>query len=143
MHPCEAKLRKVMEEEGRSNFFHYVKKISRERLRVADEDRPRERKYKAAEYKRLYYSQRGICPWCRDAMVLPKHFPGGLEMDHIDPNLTGEAFDAPWNRQVLHGKGGTRNCNAEKNAKNLDEQSKATGRTVVDLISGGRNEEHR
>lgn len=118
-------LRALRQTYGYSTFDRAVRTLNRERLETPS-GRPARHSYAWAEYKRLYASQRGICPLCGLAIPLVR---GELHMDHKDPQLIGEAFDARDNRQVTHAK-----CNMKKGAKNLSVYSKVNSRTVLDMV---------
>jgi hypothetical protein len=124
---CHADLKAIQEEPGYSIFKDQATAIVRERLQVDRASRePRER-FKPQLYKRLYHRQRGICPLCGLGMILPLTFPGGLEIDHINPNA--EDFNGISNLQVTHEI-----CNRKKGAKSIQEQSKASGKPFTEIL---------
>lgn len=124
----EKELRRLRDEAGYGNFFYAVKKLVKERLQVDKEARGERRRYRPAEYKKLYHRQHGICPICESEMAMPKNWPGELEMDHIDPN--SKDWDAESNRQVTHAK-----CNQEKSSSSVQEQSRKTGKMFTEILS--------
>lgn len=119
--------RLIRAKTGYSNWTHVTQKLNRERLNANKEERGARRRYRPAEYKRLYSRQRGICPLCDAEMARPDHWPGNLEMDHRDPNA--QDWDSESNRQVVHAK-----CNREKSAKSMHQMSKETGKTVREML---------
>jgi 5-methylcytosine-specific restriction endonuclease McrA len=129
---CTAYLRAARDRFGYSRFDRSQKLLNRERLQV--QGREKQKSYPWREYARLYKNQNGICGICQNPMTLIKKAQH-LEMDHKNPNLTGEAFEAESNRQVTHWK-----CNREKGSKNLVQQSKKYHRTIMDL-NGGSDEQ--
>lgn len=125
----EALCRTIRGKAGYSNWTHVTQKLNRERLNVDKEARGERRRYRPAEYKRLYHRQHGICLICDAPMAMPRNWPGDLEMDHVDPNATD--WDSEGNRQVVHAK-----CNREKSSKTPHQMSKETGKTVVEMLPG-------
>ena len=122
-------LRAIRTRVGYSKFDDAVRTLNRERLEA-----PREQKRKAfpwSLYGKLYARQSGICPWCDTPMVLLRSQKHKVEVDHINPNLAD--FNAASNLQLLHME-----CNRKKSAKSLLEQSKETGKTVGELLGGGK-----
>lgn len=127
---CKTVLRSVCEHFTRSVYDDALRSLQRSRLEVDPKLRKRANKYAPAEYKRLYYKQRGLCCICEEPMAAPKFWPGALlDMHHKDPNEV-ENFDAEWNRGVAHKK-----CNEEMGAKSLLEQSKEKGATILHIIT--------
>jgi 5-methylcytosine-specific restriction endonuclease McrA len=118
------RLRELRAEYGTSYFDHAVKKLMRERLDVRG--RPSRKRYRWSEYKTLYTLQGGNCGICEEPLQLIR---GKISMDHKNPNLTGEEFEARWNRQVVHP-----DCNSAKNADSIPEQAKKTGKPMTELV---------
>jgi 5-methylcytosine-specific restriction endonuclease McrA len=121
---CLSEIRRLRSEAGYGVFDACVKKIMRERLQV--QGRPERKRYPWGEYKRLYEQQGGLCPLCQEVMPLIR---GKVQMDHKNPNLTGEAFEARSNRQVTCS-----GCNAEKGAMSIAQQAKHYNLTMKDLV---------
>jgi hypothetical protein len=113
---------------GRSDFRLLMDKQKNAKLQTTD--RPERKKFPWGVYKRLYARQAGLCPWCGGAMILLK---GKVELDHINPNA--EDFNNANNLQLLHA-----HCNREKSGMSIEQQSKHTGKSFVELI-GKQNEE--
>ena len=122
---CRAELKALREEYGYGTFDAAIRELGRERLQT-DNRQPR-RRFKPREYKRLYHIQRGICPLCNLGMIMPATFPGGLEIDHINPNR--EDFNDPSNLQLTHEK-----CNRQKAAKSIQAQSKSSGKPFTHIL---------
>ena len=124
---AEVLCRAVRAKTGYSNWTHITQKLNRERLNIDKEERGARRRYRPAEYKKLYRRQHGICPICESEMAQPTNWPGNLAMDHLDVN--SQDWDSEGNRQVTHSK-----CNQEKSSKSLNQMSKETGKTVADML---------
>jgi hypothetical protein len=124
---CLAELKALKEEYGYGIFDAAIRQMGRKRLQIDKNSRESRQRFRPRDYKRAYHRQRGICPICRLGMILPLTFPGGLAMDHIDPNRAD--FNHPSNLQVTHEI-----CNKRKAAKSIQEQSKSSGRPFVDII---------
>ena len=122
---CIAILKAHRAEWGYDKFDDAIRHINRERLQTSTRE-PRHH-FKPPDYKKLYRRQGGICALCRLAMVMPNHFPGGLEIDHINPNR--EDFNDPSNLQLTHEK-----CNRQKAAKSIQAQSKSSGKPFTHIL---------
>ena len=125
---CVAILKQFRADWGYDRFDSAIRIINRERLQLGKNPRDGRQRFKAHDYKKLYRKQNGICPLCNLAMVMPAHFPGPLEIDHLNPNR--EDFNDPSNLQLTH-----ESCNRKKGAKSLQQQSKSNGRTFVHIMS--------
>jgi 5-methylcytosine-specific restriction endonuclease McrA len=123
-----AELIALREKYGYSLFRQEVVALERSRLQIDKASRVPRQKFKARDYKRLYHAQRGICPLCGLGMILPLHFPGGLEIDHKNPN-EAEHFNEWDNLALTHSA-----CNRKKSSKTLEERSKETGKTTMELL---------
>jgi hypothetical protein len=77
-----------------------------------------------------YNRQNGVCPLCRQDMVLKR---GQIEGDHINPNLE-DALNAPTNCQAVHAK-----CNRSKGGMSVADQAKHYGRTMKEIIDVQEN----
>ena len=124
---CRAKLLEIQTEFGYSLFREQATAIVRSRLQVDPAERQKRKHFTSAIYNRLYRRQRGICPICNLAMAKPNNFPGGLEVDHVNPNEPD--FNGINNLQLTHEK-----CNRQKGAKSIQEQSKANGKTFAEIV---------
>ena len=108
---------------GVSNVDYVVKENNRRRV---ERDNPKLRKsYRWSEYKRLYQRDHGICGICGREMALIR---GTIHMDHKNPDLPVDSFEAEWNRQVVH-----KACNLHKGPMSIAKQAKEYGRTYVQL----------
>jgi hypothetical protein len=107
---------------GLSDFRRLLEAMKNSKLQVLD--RPERKKFPWSVYKRLYERQGGLCPWCGGAMILLR---GKVELDHRDPNA--EDFNGRNNLQLLHNS-----CNASKNAMSIEQQSKHSGKSFMELI---------
>ena len=85
-----------MAKYGRSECNRIMRTHLKKRLEVTG--RPERKRFPWGEYKRMYDQQRGRCPICKQTMALIR---GLVEMDHVNPNLTGDAFNARDNRRVV------------------------------------------
>ena len=82
----------------------------------------------------MYFRQKGRCAWCKGPIdVTQIHNTQLIEVDHINVNLTGTAYNHPRNKQLLHAHP----CNAEKSAMSLQDQAKHLGRTVTEILQPG------
>lgn len=133
---CKEQIRALRDQFPRSVWDKANRELGRERLEVDKSKRPDRKELKAADYKRLYNRQRGICPWCENEMAMPKFWPGKLEADHIDPNVEGDGYLAWTNLQLLHER-----CNQEKNAMSIADQAKHLGRTFTEILQPGFEKE--
>jgi hypothetical protein len=124
---CAGDLKAIREEYGYAIFDQAIRELNRERLQIDKASREPRQRFKPQVYKRLYHRQRGICPICHLGMILPLTFPGGLEIDHINPNA--EEFNDPKNLQVTHEI-----CNRKKSSKSIEQQSKSSGRTFAEIL---------
>jgi hypothetical protein len=107
---------------GRSDFRRLMDKQKNAKLQASD--RPERKKFPWSLYKRLYERQAGLCPWCCGAMILLR---GKVEIDHINPNA--DDYNGRDNLQLLHS-----HCNREKSGMSIEQQSKHTGKSFVELI---------
>jgi hypothetical protein len=57
---------------------------------------------------------------------------GKIEIDHLDPH--DPDFNRGENLRVTHAT-----CNREKGANTIAQEAKATGRTMMEIIEGGRH----
>lgn len=101
----------------------------RRRLETGNGTRPLRDKTSPSAKKRMYFLQNGVCPWCHRPLGANERF---WHVDHLNPNLTGDAYNHPSNKQLMHPK-----CNEEKNAMSIEEQAKHTGRTYAQLVEPG------
>jgi 5-methylcytosine-specific restriction endonuclease McrA len=124
---CRAALKALREQFGYGIFDAAIRELNRERLQIGRDAREPRVRFKAKTYKILYHKQRGICRICNLAMVLPSHFPGSLEIDHINPN--SEDFNDGRNLQLTH-----QSCNRKKGGKSVEQQSKSNGKTFADIV---------
>jgi 5-methylcytosine-specific restriction endonuclease McrA len=124
MESCELDFMTWLAKYGRSSCERVMKNWNRKRLDVVG--RPARVKFPWSEYKRMYERQGGLCPLCQEIMPLIR---GKIEMDHINPNLTGEEFNAKANRQVVCS-----GCNREKGALSVADQTKRYGRTMTQIL---------
>jgi 5-methylcytosine-specific restriction endonuclease McrA len=122
---CRAQLKALRDEYGYGIFDACIRELNRGRLQT--DTRQRRERFKPRIYKLLYHRQGGICLLCGLGMIMPKSFPGGLEIDHIDPNR--QDFNDPRNLQLAH-----ESCNRKKGAKSVQEQSKCSGRTFEQIV---------
>lgn len=138
---AQAMFNAFVEAAGRSNAEHIISAWKRKRLQIGDAARPERDDISPAERARMYKRQNGVCGICRKPMeyaLLKERTPGKrLEVDHINPHLSGEDYTAKRNLQLAHGK-----CNREKAAQTLNEQSKHYSRTVADILTGAVDPEH-
>lgn len=126
MQTCKEWFTEGLKTYGYSAVESEIKAWKRRRV---PEGRPKQDQFKWGEYVRLYRQERGVCPLCGEDMPLIK---GKIEMDHINSQLTGEAYNARQNRQVV-----CKPCNAEKNATTVPGMAKRTGRTMTDIVKPG------
>ncbi len=119
---CISELKALRVKYGTSIYDHSVKAINRERLQVSD--RPARIRLSPAKRKHLYFQQGGKCNVCGQ-LVEPDNF----DIDHKNPNLTGEAFNAWPNLAIAHPS-----CNRSKGADSIPEQAKKLGETMVDRL---------
>ena len=77
--------------------------------------------------------QKGICPRCKNHLDVPAK---RNEVDHISPAIEGSAFNRIENLRLCHSQ-----CNREKSANTVFEESKATGQPVDEILRGGRTED--
>lgn len=122
--PCRTDFDKWLSVYGRSRCNRVMREHLHKRLDVAD--RPERKRFPWGEYKRLYEQQRGRCGICKQTLALIR---GLVEMDHINPNLTGEAFNARSNRQVV-----CVGCNRSKGALSIPAQAKRYGKPMAELL---------
>jgi 5-methylcytosine-specific restriction endonuclease McrA len=122
---CIEELRAIREKHGYSIFDHSIKALNRERLQT--QTREKRIKFPTSTYSRLYQSQHGLCSICEMPMVkLAKYHT--LEIDHRDPNRR-DGFNDWDNLGLAHEK-----CNREKSSKSMQQMSKETGRTTVQML---------
>ena len=107
---------------GSSAFRAALEKIGRRRLN--GRERERRKKFPWSKYRKLYVLQKGICPLCDEVMPFLK---GKIEIDHRDPNR--KDFNNDHNLQLTHIM-----CNRTKSSKSLYRQSKATGKTIKEML---------
>lgn len=130
MESCEMDFMAWLAKYGRSSCERVMKNWNRKRLDVVG--RTERKRYPWSEYKRIYEQQRGVCPICNLPMAFIR---GQIDMDHRNPNLTGEEFEARSNRAVTHSS-----CNRSKGALSVAQQTKRYGRTMTDILSGGSDD---
>ena len=106
--------------------FRHALRILRQR-RLENRHREHRKRFGWPKYQSLYQSQRGVCPLCKDTMVLLR---GEVEIDHKDPNRQG-GFNYDDNLQLAHRK-----CNRTKSSSSLYQQAKKTNRSIVELLGG-------
>jgi 5-methylcytosine-specific restriction endonuclease McrA len=123
METCETEFMVWLAKYGYSRCQHVIKTWNRKRI---PDNRPARQKFPWSEYKRMYERQRGICPLCQEVMPMIR---GKIEMDHVNPELMGEEFNARSNRQILCAS-----CNREKSAMTIAQQTKHYGKTVREII---------
>ncbi len=112
----------IRQEIGYSRFEHILKSIQRERLQ--NPAREKRQRFPPSMYQKLFDAQEGFCNECGEFLAVPAT---KNEIDHKDPNR--QDFNHPSNLQLLH-----RSCNREKGASTIQEQSKATGKTMRELV---------
>ena len=110
-------------EFGDFAFRQAVRNIRSRRL--DNHDRERRKRFPWSKYQSLYRRQRGICPLCKDAMVLLR---GEVEIDHKDPNRQ-VGFNDDDNLVLTH-----RPCNRRKSSRSLCQEAKKRKKLVVDLL---------
>jgi len=125
METCKEWFDEGLKQYGYSQVEGVVKSWTRKRLEV--EDRPARVKVSPGVRRDMYAKQSGICPLCGDGMDGRNLFK--LDVDHINPNLFGSAFNARANMHLCHPS-----CNRAKGAKSLAEVAKGNGRTVTDML---------
>lgn len=132
MQTCKEWFSDGLKRYGYSAVELEVKAWNRRRV---PEDRPARQKFSWSEYKRLYDQQKGMCPLCQGVMPLIR---GKIEMDHVNVELIGEAFNARSNRQVV-----CKACNREKAALTVMDQTKRYGRTMNEILlsAGGQGDD--
>ena len=122
MNDCLTELRGIFNRYPRSEFHHAVKSIMRERLDKADRDRrkpiPRKDKW------RMFIKQGGVCPRCENEKLFTE-----MTVDHIEPIAKGGLHAAHNFRLVCSA------CNSEKGDKDLLQDSKRTGNTVLSQLN--------
>lgn len=124
MQTCKEWFAEGLKLYGYSAVENEIKAWKRRRIPI---DRPARVKFPWSEYRRMYEAQKGICPLCQETMPLIR---GKIEMDHINPELTGEEFNARSNRQVVCS-----GCNKEKSAMTVAQQTKFYGKTMTQIVS--------
>ncbi len=123
---CKSEFDTWLTKWGRSRCDAIMRTHLRRRLET--DVRPPRVRFSWGEYKRLYEQQRGICPLCQETMPFIR---GKIEMDHINVNLTGEAYNSRSNRQVV-----CTSCNKEKGALSIPAQAKRYGKPMTEILSG-------
>jgi 5-methylcytosine-specific restriction endonuclease McrA len=113
-----------VEKNGEFECKRIMRAHLRRKLEVSG--RPPRQKFPWSEYKRMYERQGGICPLCQEVMPLIR---GKIEMDHINPGLVGEEFNARTNRQVV-----CRGCNREKSALSIPAQAKRYSKPMTEIL---------
>jgi len=110
---------------GRSTCDGIMREHFRKRI---PDDRPARIKVSASARRDMYARQSGKCGICGQPM------DGGnvsrLDVDHINPELTGPAFNHRSNLRLTHSQ-----CNKSKGALSLPEQSKRYGKTVAEILT--------
>jgi len=118
---CLTELRAIFNRYPRSEFHRAVKMLMRERLEKGD--RERRKPISCRDKWKIFYKQFGKCPRCGDE----KNF-AEMTVDHIEPIVKGG----------LHAAGNFRlvcaTCNSEKGDKDLLQDSKRTGNTVLSQL---------
>ncbi|MGA3245856.1 MAG: HNH endonuclease signature motif containing protein [Bacteroidota bacterium] len=118
-------LDRLKAEYGDFAFRQAVRSIRQRRL--DNGHRERRKRFPWSKYQSLYRMQRGVCPLCRDDMVLIR---GRVEIDHKDPNRE-EGFNDDDNLQLTHRK-----CNRKKSSRSLYQQAKKSNRNIAELLGG-------
>ncbi len=116
------KMEVLRSEYGYGAWDYESRSMARERLQITD--RPKRIKFSPSVYRRLFDAQEGICPECQSHLDVPAK---KNEIDHKNPNE--ERFNEFFNLQLLH-----KSCNREKGAMSIQEQSKASGRPMTELV---------
>lgn len=111
---------------GDSIFWDGVKKLKRKKLEV--DNREKRKHFPLPKYQDLWAKQCGICPICEQGMDAPFKNTAGLNIDHKNPNRE-KGFNDDDNLQLTHGQ-----CNMSKSSKSLLQQSKETGKTMMELL---------
>ena len=110
---------------GRSTCDGIMREHLRKRLDVTD--RPARIRVSASARRDMYARQSGKCGICG------KEMEGGnlsrLDVDHINPELTGPAFNHRSNMTLCHAS-----CNRSKGAASVADQAKRYGRTMNDIL---------
>ena len=104
-------LESARDEIGVSLFKRITREMNREKV---NRQRDKRQKFPPGLYQKLFDKQNGICPPCKELLLIPAK---RNEIDHINPNETH--FNAEWNLQLLHPA-----CNREKGSKSMYEQMK-------------------
>jgi len=116
-------LDKLKAEFGDFAFRRALRIVGRRRLE--NRDREHRKRFGWPKYQSLYQRQRGVCPLCKEVMVL---FRGEVEIDHKNPNRQ-EGFNDDDNLQLTH-----RRCNRKKSSGSLYQQAKKMNRTIMELL---------
>lgn len=106
--------------------FRHALRIVRQR-RLENRHREHRKRFRWSIYQSLYQKQRGICPLCKEVMILLR---GEVEIDHKDPNRQ-LGFNDDDNLQLTHRK-----CNRRKSSRSLYQQAKKRNRTIAEILAG-------
>ena len=125
---CRDAIKHLRDNFPRSVWDAAMRMVNRERLENYQRDK--RKPLSPSKVRSLYIRQKGVCPACGHPLPDPRFHRTEVHVDEIDPNR--DDFNAMNNRRLLHS-----GCNLKKGSQSLPEQSKSTGRTVVDILGDG------
>lgn len=123
---CEVEFKRWLARYGRSRCDAIMRVHFKKRIEPTD--RPDRVRLSAAQRRAMYASQKGFCSICREHMMEDLRV---LDVDHVDPNLTGKDFNARKNLALAHP-----GCNRQKSSKSIPAQAKWQARTMSDILAG-------
>ena len=127
MDDCNLEFIAWLAKYGRSRCDAIMRQHLRARLDV--KDRPERIRVPLGARSVMYAKQNGKCGIC--GLEMDGRNVSRLDVDHINPNLTGTAFTSRNNLQLTHPT-----CNRSKGALSVADQAKRYGRTMTDILGG-------